>query len=61
MAGKSSKNRMTRHETIKCPKCYKRQVAFVTHNPRDPFPIYVHTCDDCKHVITESEWERVKD
>lgn len=51
---------MTWHETIRCPKCGEIEKATVEHQPSDPWPIYVHKCI-CGYIITESEWEKVKD
>jgi hypothetical protein len=52
--------KMTWGETIRCPKCDKEQVATVEHHAGDPFPAYVHKCS-CGYIITESDWEKVKD
>lgn len=48
-------------ETIKCPKCERVQTAQVTRRAEDPFPVYLHECEQCGYVIMESEWEEVFD
>lgn len=45
-------------EYIKCPRCGMIQVAEVRHTI--PFPTFIHTCNCCRYVITESEWEKVR-
>ena len=48
----------THTELIICPECQNRQKAKVTHTV--PFFTYIHTCNVCKYLITESDWEVVK-
>ena len=45
-------------ETILCPSCNNKQEAEVLHT--EPFFSYVHTCLECRYVITESEWDSLK-
>lgn len=46
-------------ENIVCPGCESVEPATVWHYW--PFNSYVHTCDQCGHIIMESEWELAKD
>lgn len=48
-------------EEIECPSCNKRQQAQIICGKGDPWPILVHKCTQCQYVITESEWNAVKD
>lgn len=47
-------------DTIICPDCGWLQDAQVQFRPRDPHPTYIHECDPCGYIITESEWQSVK-
>lgn len=49
----------THKETIKCPNCGHIQEAIVEMTK--PFATYIHTCEKCKFIITESDWEKVYD
>lgn len=42
---------------IECPNCSTQQTAFVEYN--EPFNSYVHTCEKCNYIITESEWMEI--
>lgn len=42
-------------ETIICPMCEELQEATVEHTI--PWYSFVHECDKCGYIITESEWE----
>lgn len=44
-------------ESIYCPECGKKQQARVYLT--QPWPVYVHVCDFCQYIITESEWDQV--
>lgn len=44
-------------ETIKCPECNMVQKATV--HATAPFFTYLHTCENCKHLIMESDWNKV--
>lgn len=44
-------------DLIQCPRCGTAQEADIEYEPCDPFPIYVHICEECEHVIMESEWD----
>jgi hypothetical protein len=46
-------------ETIICPECKTVQMAIVEATPI--FNSYVHECVKCEHIITESEWQTVKE
>lgn len=43
-------------ERIICPNCRSVCLARVEHT--QPFYSYVHECQRCKYMITESVWER---
>lgn len=43
-------------ETIVCPECGCEQKATVTHHKGDPWPTFIHDCEECGYTITESEW-----
>ena len=45
---------------IECPKCGYVQMAFVDHTTV-PFSSYVHECCECGYIITESEWNEIKE
>jgi len=45
-------------EKIVCPECDWIQEAKVEHTI--PWHTYVHTCEKCKHIIMESEWNNYK-
>jgi len=47
----------THKETIRCPECGCVQMAEVEHT--EPWYSYVHHCEKCGYIITESEWEIV--
>lgn len=40
-----------------CPACRVHQPAEEVTYEGDPFPSYVHECEACGYLITESEWE----
>ena len=44
-------------EKIKCPECDCIQDAIVEHTL--PFATYVHHCENCGHIIMESEWIKI--
>ena len=46
------------HVKIKCPRCGHVQNAQV--GKTFPFYTYMHICKKCGYVITESEWDEVK-
>ena len=46
------------YETIKCPECKVVQDAKVEH--KAPWDVYIHECEECGHIIMESEWEKVE-
>lgn len=46
-----------RIDKIICPECGKIQFAEVEATPL--WDIYVHECEDCGFMITESDWEVV--
>jgi uncharacterized Zn finger protein len=46
------------NERIKCPECMKNCEAEVVR--AEPWYVYVHECEHCGHIITESEWETIK-
>ena len=46
------------HVKIKCPRCGNVQNARVKKTL--PFYTYMHICKKCGYVITESEWDEVK-
>lgn len=41
-------------ERIVCPECLRNCEAEVIHT--DLWCVYVHECEHCGHIITESEW-----
>jgi len=43
---------------IRCPQCRHIQKARVRKT--FPFYTYMHICKKCGYVITESEWDEVK-
>lgn len=45
-------------ELIKCPNCEKTQIATVEHTY--PFFTYIHECEICGYMISESEWITIK-
>lgn len=48
-------------DIIKCPECGKVQDAEVTYFPEWPWhPVYVHECEECGYIITESDWYSLK-
>lgn len=47
-------------ETIICPVCDFEQISTVKKQPRLPFVTYIHECDACGYIITESEWQQVE-
>lgn len=52
------KDKIERYVEIRCPQCRHTQNAQVRKT--FPFYTYIHTCIFCKYVITESEWDEVK-
>lgn len=46
---------------IICPNCGKVCDAEVETNEDAPFNSFVHECEHCGHMITESEWMEVED
>lgn len=46
-------------EKIQCPECDKIQLAEVKES--HPFTIYIHDCESCGYVITESDWNIVEE
>lgn len=49
-------------EYIRCPSCRTVQLARVMVYPDfSPWMGYVHRCENCAYLITESEWEKVSD
>lgn len=47
----------THIENIWCPECEHQQEAVVEHSW--PWDIRIHECENCKHIIMESEWNKV--
>lgn len=45
--------------TIECPECGSTEIAVEDYTTY-PFATFIHCCNKCEHVITESEWERIK-
>lgn len=45
-------------QLIRCPNCCKRCEAVVEKTL--PFHTYIHECEHCDYVITESEWEPIR-
>lgn len=52
------KEKTEKHVKIRCPICKHVQNARVKKTI--PFYTYIHTCSFCKYIITESEWDEVK-
>lgn len=48
-------------ELIRCPECKTDQWAMIEQGYGVPFARYIHDCQNCGHVILESEWNRVSD
>lgn len=44
---------------IECPICKETCDAEVVSMDYEPFSEYIHECEFCGHMITESEWEEV--
>jgi hypothetical protein len=42
-------------EKIICPHCQSVELATVER--AEPFNVYLHECQQCSHIIMESEWE----
>lgn len=42
-------------QLITCPECQRRCEAIIERTL--PFHTYVHECEHCGYIITESEWE----
>jgi uncharacterized Zn finger protein len=42
---------------IVCPQCGTAQTAKIELEYWMPWASYVHTCEKCGHIITESEWD----
>ena len=50
---------MNQHiETIECPVCNHIQDAIVEHT--EIFNTYIHECENCQYLITESEWNKIE-
>lgn len=45
---------------IQCPQCGKTCDAVIQWWDNFPFASYVHTCEYCGYIITESEFEVIK-
>lgn len=45
-------------EEIKCPNCNHIQISEVEHT--FPWYTYIHHCVNCKYIIMESEWHKIK-
>lgn len=45
---------------IECPECGSIEIAVEDHRT-EPFSTYLHCCNKCEYVITESEWNRVNE
>ena len=52
------KEKTEKHVKIRCPICKHVQNARVRKTL--PFYTYMHICKKCGYVITESEWDEVK-
>lgn len=50
--------KVSHSEKIECPECGKVQKAKVLLCP--PWDIRVHECEECYHIIMESEWNVVQ-
>lgn len=46
-------------DSIRCPECKTTQPAIVSRRPGHPWPTYLHQCDHCSYLITESEWDSI--
>lgn len=55
---KLEKLKETHKELIICPECQHQCNATVIHSV--PFFTYIHHCEACNYVITESDWQEVK-
>lgn len=44
---------------IKCPACHTAQAAIVLE-ATSFWNEYIHNCEVCDYMITESEWDEVK-
>jgi len=47
-----------KHAEIKCPQCGYVQKAKIIKT--FPFYTYIHYCEKCNYVITESDWDEIK-
>ena len=47
-----------KHAEIKCPQCGHVQKAKIRKT--FPFYTYIHYCEKCNYVITESDWNEIK-
>lgn len=45
-------------EKIICPECKSIEIGTVVNTI--PFPTLIHECSQCKYVIMESDWNRLK-
>jgi C4-type Zn-finger protein len=52
------KEKTEKYVGIRCPQCRHIQKARVLKTL--PFYTYMHICKKCGYVITESEWDEVK-
>lgn len=43
---------------VECEQCNTVQAAIVVHT--HVWDSYIHKCVSCKHIITESEWNKIK-
>lgn len=48
------------YEVIQCDNCDTIQVAMVKHYEDHEWPLYVHECENCGHIILESEWNNIE-
>ena len=58
MTPKEKPKQETHKELIICPECQHQWNATVIHSV--PFFTYIHHCQACNYVITESDWQEVK-
>lgn len=58
---KPSTTRKTVRDTIECPVCRVIQDAIIEFSSEFPHASYVHHCINCTNIITESEWNSVKE
>lgn len=56
MSNKNKKKKTRKHsDIIRCPRCGYVQKAKIKKT--FPFYIYIHYCEKCNYVITESDWD----